>query len=350
MNVTVNRLDPNLPDPVESRRRGAGRLVRIVYAVIVFGVLAFLVIYFGRQFVYLSGPGIVSSPIFVVSVPYTAQVREVNVTRGASVTAGQEIARIWSPQQDDIAATYMRALAEVNTRSAELRIRSQTAERSMEAARSYLKVTEEATNLVEDSAIASVTFRMEMLREHALAQKTVAAQEAEIEEVATQLETLDGFAAQLQHRLDELQVNFAGGRLHAPISGIIASLPAGTGQSVVAGTPIAEIRDPTNIYVDWYIPNQRLMDPEVGKAVYVVFGNWRIQGTIEEVLPVSEAFGASQLTIGSPREATQIARIRMAEGVTPPAFNTTVQVRMYYTRFMADVASFLVNVLGLSWE
>ena len=42
MNVTINRLDPNLPDPVESRRRAAGRLVRIAYAIIVFGVLAFL--------------------------------------------------------------------------------------------------------------------------------------------------------------------------------------------------------------------------------------------------------------------------------------------------------------------
>jgi hypothetical protein len=38
MNVTINRLDPNVPDPVESRRRAAGRLVRIAYATAVFGV------------------------------------------------------------------------------------------------------------------------------------------------------------------------------------------------------------------------------------------------------------------------------------------------------------------------
>ena len=61
MNVTINRLDPNVPDPVESRRRAAGRLVRIAYATIVFGVLAFFVIYFGAPLVYLSGPGIVTS-------------------------------------------------------------------------------------------------------------------------------------------------------------------------------------------------------------------------------------------------------------------------------------------------
>ena len=42
MNLAINRLDPNVPDPVESRRRVAGRLVRVAYATIVFGVLAFM--------------------------------------------------------------------------------------------------------------------------------------------------------------------------------------------------------------------------------------------------------------------------------------------------------------------
>ena len=47
MDVKINRLDPNVPDPVESRRRAAGRLVRFVYSIIVFGVLGFFVVYFG---------------------------------------------------------------------------------------------------------------------------------------------------------------------------------------------------------------------------------------------------------------------------------------------------------------
>ena len=78
MNVMINRLDPNVPDPVESRRRAAGRLVRIAYATIVFGVLGFFVIYFGAPFVFLGGPGTVSSPRYVVSLPYTVQVSHMN--------------------------------------------------------------------------------------------------------------------------------------------------------------------------------------------------------------------------------------------------------------------------------
>ena len=85
MNVMLNRLDPHLPDPVESRRRAAGRLVRIAYSTVVFGLLAFFVIYFGRPLVYLGGPGIVSSPRFVVSLPYVVQVSHMNVTPGTVV-------------------------------------------------------------------------------------------------------------------------------------------------------------------------------------------------------------------------------------------------------------------------
>jgi hypothetical protein len=90
MNVTINRLDPNVPDPVESRRRAAGRFVRFAYAVIVFGVLGFFIIYFGAPFVYLGGPGTVSSPRYEVSPPYTVQVRKVNVVPGATVKAGED--------------------------------------------------------------------------------------------------------------------------------------------------------------------------------------------------------------------------------------------------------------------
>src|SRR5262245_37486579 len=131
MNVTLNRLDPNLPDPVESRRRAAGRLVRIAYATVVFGVVAFFVIYFGAPFVFLGGPGIVSSTRHVVSLPYTVQVTQTNLVPGAAVKAGEEIAEVISPEQDSIVATYMRALADVAGRTAELRIKARVAQESL---------------------------------------------------------------------------------------------------------------------------------------------------------------------------------------------------------------------------
>jgi multidrug resistance efflux pump len=241
--------------------------VRFAYAVIVFGVLGFFIVYFGAPLVFLGGPGTVTSRRYVVSLPYTVQVNQMNLVPGASVKAGEEIAQVVSPEQDSIAATYMQALADIAGRTAELHIKARVAQESLEAARSYMDVTEEAAQRVEGMATATVTFRMEVSRERALARKAVISQEAEVAESAVQLASLDKFIQQLRGRLDEVEHHFGGGKVSAPIAGIVSTGLAHVGQSLTAGTPIAEILDPSDIFVDWYISNERLIDPKVGNDV-----------------------------------------------------------------------------------
>jgi HlyD family secretion protein len=344
MDVKIKRLDPNVPDPVESRRRGAGRLVRIAYGAIVFGVLAFFVVYFGSPLVFLRGPGVVTSPRHVVSLPFTVQVNEMNLVPGATVKAGEEIADVLSPEQDSIVATYMQALADISGRTAELRIKARVAQESLEAARSYLRVTEEAAERVDAMATATVTFRMQVLRERASAGKAVVSQEAEVAESAVQLASLDEFIQQLRGRLGEVEAHFAHGQVFAPIAGIVSTGLAHVGQSLVAGTPIAEILDPTDIFVDWYIPNVRLFDPEVGHEVLVLFGNRRIPGKIAQILPVSGVFAGTQQLVARERPATQIARIRFDPDASPPPLNSTVYVHMHYTGLSARVADWLIRL------
>ena len=347
MNVTINRLDPNVPDPVESRRRAAGRLVRIAYATIVFGVLAFFVIYFGAPFVFLSGPGTVTARRYEVSPPCTVQVVGMNVTAGATVKAGEEIAQILSPEQDSIVATYMQALADINGRTAELRIKARVAQESLEAARSYERVTAEAAERIDAMPTATVTFRMEVLRERAAAQKTLVSQQAEVAESAVQLASLDEFILQLRKRLDEVEHHFGRGRVFAPIAGIVSTGLAHAGQSLRADLPIAEILDTSDIFVDWYVPNERIIDPKVGREVSVLFGNRRIPGKITEILPVSGVYGGTQQVLGRDRPATQIARVRFDPGVVPPPLNASVYVHMYYTNLSARIANWLVRLFGL---
>ena len=335
MNVTINRLDPNVPDPVESRRRAAGRLVRFAYATVVFGVLAFFIIYFGAPFVYLGGPGTVSAPRHVVSLPYTVQVTHMNLEPGATVKAGEDIAEVVSPEQDSIVATYMQALADVAGRTAELRIKARVAQESLEASRSYQLVTQEAVERLNVMSAATVTFRMEVLREYASARKAVVSQEAEVAESAIQLASLDEFIKQLRGRLDEVERHFGRGKVFAPIAGIVSTGLAHVGQSLTAGTPIAEILDPTDIFVDWYIPNERLIDPKVGNDVFVLFGNRRIPAKIAQILPVSGVYAGTQQQqlLTRDRPATQIARIRFDPGNSPPPLNSTVDVRSTIASF-----------------
>jgi multidrug resistance efflux pump len=349
MDVLINRLDPNVPDPVESRRRAAGRFVRFAYAVIVFGVIGFFIVYFGAPFVFLGGPGTVTSRRFVVSLPYTVQVSQMNLVPGATVKAGEEIAQVISPEQDSIVATYMRALADIAGRTAELRIKARVAKDSLEAARSYLLVTEEAAERVGGMTAATVTFRMDVLRARAQAQQTVVSQEAEVAESTVQLASLDAFIQQLRGRLEEVEQHFHKGRVVAPVSGILSTALADVGQSLTAGSPIAEIFDPTDIFVDWYIPNERLLDPKVGYDVTVVFGNRRIPGKIAQILPVSAVYaGTQQQLLTRDRPATQIARVRFHKDASPPPLNTTVDVRMHYSEFSARMADVLVNLFRLN--
>ena len=349
MHVMIKRLDPHVPDPVESRRRAAGRLVRISYGMLVFGVLGFFVVYFGAPFVVLSGPGTVSSPRHVISLPYTVQVSRMDVAPGAEVRAGEEIGRVSSPQKDGIVATYMRAQAELAGRQAELRIKARVAGDSLEAARSYLGLTEETVQRIEALASSniSMSYRVEIFRERALARKTVVAQEAEVAEATVQLAVLDRLDQQLRARLDQVELDFAEGRIFAPIGGIVSTKLARVGQSLVAGNAIAEILDPSDVFVDWHIPNTRLIDPEVGNGVFVVFGKRRFAGKITEILPVSDIYAGGQPTLTREHQATQIARIRFDLHAVRPALNSTVYVKMYYTEAAARVAATLAYLLGL---
>ena len=144
-----------------------------------------------------------------------------------------------------------------------------------------------------------------------------------------------------------MERHFGRGKVSAPIAGIVSTGLADVGQSLTAGTPIAEILDPTDIFVDWHIPNERLIDPKVGNEVSVLFGNRRIPGKIAQILPVSGVYAGTQQLLARDRPATQIARIRFNLGTSPPPLNTTVDVRMHYSNLSARVANVLIRVFGL---
>jgi len=243
----------------------------------------------------------------------------------------------------------MSSLAEIAVRQAELRVKLRVAQDTLGASRSYLDLTEQTLGQIEKTSPErlSMTYRIDIYRERAEALRTVVSQEAEIAEATAQLASLDDFSRQIREHRDTIERSFAGGKVFAPIAGVVSTNIAYAGQSLVAGAPIAEILDPTDIFVDWYIPNARLAEPEVGNAIIVVFGNRRIPGAIADILPVSEVYAGLHSQIGRERQATQIARVRFDEGVAPPALNSTVYVHLYYTRFTARIAEWLIQLLGL---
>ena len=108
-------------------------------------------------------------------------------------------------------------------------------------------------------------------------------------------------------------------------------MPARIGQSLVAGTPIAEILDPNDVFVDWYIPNERFADPEVGREVVVLFGNRRICRNDHRDPAGFRCLrrDAGVVRARAHRHADRAHSLQSER--EPPALNSTVYVHMYYT-------------------
>ncbi|MBV2183699.1 MAG: HlyD family efflux transporter periplasmic adaptor subunit [Rhizobium sp.] len=348
MESGLTRLDPNLPDPVESRRRSAGRFVRLVYGTLVFGLLAGLIVYFGTPLVFLGGPGLVSAPRQLVSLPFAIQVIDRVAEPGEAVAVGDVIAQVRSPQQDEIVATYMRGLSELAGREADLRIRARVAKDSLPAARTYLELTASAVDrLTAARSSISLAYELEVRNAHAQARKDVASQEAEAAEAATQIAALAVIRERLQQQVDRLEGDFADGRVVAPVSGIVSPRMAKAGESLIAGTAIAEIYNNRDIYIDWFVPDFRLVEPGVGRPVLMVFGNRRILGEIAQILPVSDVYEEERALAGNRGRSAQVARIRMAPDAEAPALGSTVYVHMYYSGGIGRILSRVADLLGL---
>ncbi|MBB4038759.1 multidrug efflux pump subunit AcrA (membrane-fusion protein) [Microvirga flocculans] len=353
MNVQIHRLDPHVPDPVESRRSPAGRMVRLIYALGVLGVVGFFVVRFVAPAVLLSGPGIVSAPREIVSLPYVVQIQRMEAEPGAKVEPGTPIALVRSPQISEIVSNLMRALADVTSREAELRVKARVARDSLESARTRLRMADDTQRRLETAAgqeSASLVYRAEVYRERALAVQNVVALEAEAEEASAQLMKLAETRQQIQAQLDRTQKEFDGGRVVSPVAGIVAARPARAGETVVAGSSIAEIFQSGETYVDWYIPDFRFFDPQPGHKVFVVQGRFRASGIIAEILPISDTIESGRGSILRDPQTGQVARIRLDPGVQGPALNASVHVHMYYTDIADRIAGAVIRLFRLERE
>lgn len=190
----------------------------------------------------------------------------------------------------------------------------------------------------------SVAYRTEVYRERAQAVQNAVALEAEADESSIQLLRLAETRQQIQNQFDRTEKEFDGGRVFSPVNGVVATHLARAGETVVAGSSIAEVFQAGDFYVDWYIPDFRLVDPQPGYRVVVGIGRNRVLGTISEILPISDTIEDRRSSIL--RQRGQVARIRLDSDVHPPALNATVQVYMYYTDIASRVAETFVHALS----
>ncbi len=350
MKDDMRRIDPDIPDPVESRRASSGRIVRFIYGVSVLALVAFVVIRFGGPLVYLSGPGIVSAPRLIVSHPVVVRVDNVAVEPGDRVEEDDIIATVQSPQVDETVSTLMQALSDVTGRQADLQMRVSIAANSIDAAQARLEVAEESIQRFEQSPSSvsgSVIFRQQIYRERAEARQVLAALQAEASEGQAQIDRLVGTQRRLEDEIERVRSSFDEGRVLAPASGIVSERLAHEGETVVTGSPIAEIMVDNAAYIDWYLPNFRLVEPQVGQHAFVIFGQARLSGTIEAILPIAEVYRHQPTSFIASSQLGQVARVRLDRPEQRLALGSAVRVRMYYIELLDHFWSGVVRTLHL---
>ena len=102
------------------------------------------------------------------------------------------------------------------------------------------------------------------------------------------------------------------GAVIAPTSWIISTILRVSANHWWRARRLLKSFDPTDVFVDWYVPNERLSDPKVGNEVFVLFGNRRISGQIMEILPISDVYAGSASAAGG-----RIAIANRAHSVQP---------------------------------
>jgi multidrug resistance efflux pump len=333
-----HRLESDLPDPVESRRSGASRVVRLGYAALVLGLFAFFLIQFAKPLLILEGPGVISANGRIVSLPYVAQITEMKATAGQRVEEGAIIARVRSPQFAETVTNLLKSLVDVGSREADLRIRAAVAAATRDATAERLAGAEAAVaRLGSDDRVgwsASLSYRAEALRERAIALQAHSALEAEAREIRLQLDKLAEIRKRIEDQLRRSETDFADGVVHAPTGGIVSAGLSRPGETVMAGGQIAEVFE-SERYVDWYLPSFRIFDPEPGQRVFIHFGTHVIPAIVKDVLPISRLVQDRGAPLLREAKSGQMARLSLArsDGEGLP-LESQVVIRMNYLPLM----------------
>ena len=341
----MNQKRTDIPDPVLSRHATAGRFLRFLYASLVIGLGLFLLWQVINPLLYTQSSGTVVASSYAISTPYIARVVRLPVGVGDTVSAGEVVATVRSPEIDALRASLLSNVAQQVNQEGELRIRLLVATNSLESAQKRAASTEPCgEELARYPDNVSSVFRAQMMRECATAAAELAKIEADISETSRQIDAVRGARKDIEDLKTFVDQAFNNGNQVSPIDGVVANHAVNEGQSVTAGNPILEVYDPEDLYVEWVLSDDRRIQPEVGALVFVRNGNRVTQAKITQILPISQQ-APDGTSIFSRETAGQLARIELRDKTQYPAYLTDVQVRYNYWSVMDTIFAQYVRVM-----
>ena len=341
MTETLRQL---IPDPVLARRARAGRLVRTIYATLLIclgAVLGWLMV---KPLIYTETSGQVLAQTNVISSPYAARVVAVNVRPGTDVSEGDVVAKVHSPEVDNLLAMLATDIARQQTYEAEMRIRLAVASATFSAAERRLASAEESMNKLQEHCEMTSGFCSSVHKEYFEAARVMAQLSAERIEYALQISLLQDARQQIEKVNESVNDAFNSGNQVSPIDGIVSPRIANAGESVTAGEIIVEVFDRSDVHIDWVLDSKRVRDPRAGDVVYILHGSTLLRGHVTQMLSISENATARSSLFQAP-ENGRVVRLALDEGEIYPPLLSNVEVRYNYWRFMDPAVEAYVSIM-----
>lgn len=313
---------------VNDRRKQVRGNSRWVYFFLLIVLVIAILNYVVGDYIIFRADGVVVQDRVDIEAEYAGRLDEVFVRIGQKIEEGEPLLIFNSIEIAD-------RLAELSLRLAELRQRDIEKREEIEVASNLLPIAVErashAENLrasyeqLSDKGLAAADRLLDILTESNAAQELLIRLRARVASEQTAMAALKPALESAQMALERLGRHYGDGLINAPVSGITSSGLPSQGEVFLTGERMLSIYTGDR-YVLAYLPSRHLFPVEVGEAVLVSSGQVSIEGSIEEILPVSDRLPEEFQNTFKPVERSQLARIAIRD---PAEMSTNTKVQVF---------------------
>lgn len=312
-------------DSRDQRYESSGRVVRLLYSLLIFSVIAYAVYFFGRPFLILEGAGEVVAPEKDVSVPFIADIRMVHVEPGQRVYSGARLVTLdragRSAALRDINAAIADRAQQINQTRRELTVAEQM-EAALKQRYEALRAVIEQTTATPD-AVDALT-RAGLQRELSDALTAWEENRAARRQLPELLAELIEARAGLLRRRGEILTTWQNREVLAREQGTVSNDLVSEGDTVTPGEVVLRLLDQEQKYILWELPGDMLRLPRIGERVSIESAQGSSAGVVDRLLPLSES-----VTAGS-GDPSQLVEVAITDPTADLPLESSVTVSLWY--------------------
>ncbi|MGL4636817.1 MAG: hypothetical protein ACRCWF_12615 [Beijerinckiaceae bacterium] len=302
------------PDNLKNQVRAGGKnLARRMYLFALCGVVAILLSALVGPLFFLDADGLVMRERSVISPDYNARVMATHVNPGDEVKAGQELITVVSSETLDRIAELTAKVAGLSTRETQILSRMSQIETMRPAMQERRRRAAASLRDIQSLAARSLTTATrvnEATRETYDADRDEAQLLGEVQVLKKEQAATVSSKADITAALDAMKNAYNGGKIVAPVAGMVGPKIPNLGAIIRVGEAALDIYHGQS-YVIGYLPTSRLFSVEANDGVIINDGKLRSSGRILRLEAVADALPVEFQSVFSARERQQVVRVAM---------------------------------------